>query len=480
MNRMQTAEMNRQTKIVATLGPATDGDGLAPLLAAGVNVVRLNFSHGSADEHRQRAEAVRREADRLNTDVAILVDLQGPKIRIGKFLNGAVELQDGDPFVLDADMDLEAGTDAAVGLTYKSMPDDVNAGDTLLLDDGRIAMVVDAVKGKRISCTVSEGGRLSNNKGVNRLGGGLSAPALTDKDRKDIRLAAELAADYVAVSFPREAQDMHKARYLLEDAGSHARLVAKIERAEAIEDLDDIILASDAVMVARGDLGVEISDAELPGVQKRIIARSRELNRLVITATQMMESMISSPIPTRAEVLDVANAVIDGTDAVMLSAETAAGKYPVKAVEAVHRVCLAAQRHETIGSTRAPNASHFERSDEAIAMATAYTARHMGADAIVALTESGDTALWMSRVIPGMPIFALTRHEGTRRRMALCRGVAPVAFDPQAYDPGTVVAHAIEHMAELGLLASGQRVIVTKGDATGPGGTNTLKIISVP
>jgi pyruvate kinase len=458
----------RQTKIVATLGPATDRPGvLDAMIRAGVDVVRLNFSHGSAADHAARAAAVRRAAQAAGRDVAILADLQGPKIRIGAFGEGPIQLQPGDRFALDTALPDDAGTRERVGCTYAALPQDVKPGDTLLLNDGLISLRVLSVEGTRVETEVLIGGELSDHKGINRLGGGLSAPALTDKDRADIRTAAELDVDYLAVSFPRAAADIEQARALLRAAGGQGWVLAKIER------------AADAVMVARGDLGVEIGDAELPGVQKRIISTARELNRLVITATQMMESMIHNPIPTRAEVLDVANAVMDGTDAVMLSAESAVGAYPVKAVEAMARVCLGAERQRSAERSRELMETHFARTDEGIAMAAMYTARHMHASAIVALTESGSTALWMSRQISDIPIYALTRHERTRRRMALCRGVYPVGFDETMTEAVPSPAEALACLQRRGLIKAGDRVILTHGDAGVPGGTNTMKVVTV-
>ena len=337
--------MTRRTKIVATLGPATDSpETMQAIVRAGVDVVRVNFSHGEAADHQRRVQLVRDAAAKVGKDVGILGDLQGPKIRIEKFRDGKVTLQDGQRFILDAELADDAGTVETVGITYKALPQDVKTGDALVLGDGEIVLRVQDVQGVRITCSVENGGELSNHKGINRQGGGLSAEALTDKDRRDIQFAAQLGVDYLAVSFPRDAGDIERARKLLQAAGGKAGIIAKIERAEAIQTLDPIIRTSDAVMIARGDLAVEIGDAELPGIQKLIIHRARDLSRVVITATQMMESMIHSPVPTRAEVLDVANAVMDGTDAVMLSAETAAGKYPVKTIEAMSRVCAGAEK----------------------------------------------------------------------------------------------------------------------------------------
>lgn len=475
--------MTRRTKIVATLGPATDDPAvLKKILAGGVDVVRLNFSHGRAEDQRRRAEQVRALAQELGLDIGILADLQGPKIRIESFAAGPVELVEGQRFTLDTALGAQAGDASVVGCAYQDLPRDVVAGDVLLLNDGAIAMRVDAVAGTRVACTVLVGGLLSNRKGINKQGGGLSAAALTDKDREDLRTAVALDVDFLAVSFPRAASDMLEARELVRAAGGSCSLVAKIERAEALPVLREIVAASDVVMVARGDLGVEIGDAELPGWQKRIIAEAIEQNRMVITATQMMESMITSPVPTRAEVLDVANAVMDGTDAVMLSAETATGKYPVKVVDAMARVCIGAEAAMPPAQRRMLSFdAHFERTDEAIAMATAWTARHMHARAIIAMTESGATALMMSRSENQIAIYALTPHERTRRRMALCRGVYPVAFIPGSDDaPGLVkTLEAIEILKYRGVVADGDRVLVTKGDGVSSGGTNTMKIMKV-
>ncbi|MDX1454218.1 MAG: pyruvate kinase [Gammaproteobacteria bacterium] len=473
--------MARRTKIIATLGPATDAPGvLEKLIEAGVDVCRLNLSHGSPDDHRGRMNRVREASKTTGKAVGVFADLQGPKIRIGKFAAGFTELVDGASFVLDAELDETAGTDTAVGITYKELPDDVAPGDRLLLDDGLIVLEVEKVSGRQVHCTVEVGGRLSNNKGINRQGGGLSAPALTDKDKADIKLAADLDVDYVAISFPRDANDVQLARDLVWDTGSRAGIIAKIERAEAVDRIEEIVEASDAVMIARGDLAVEIGDAELPAVQKKIIHVARDLNSVVITATQMMESMINNPVPTRAEVLDVANAVMDGTDAVMLSAETAAGKYPVKTVEAMARVCVGAEKQRMTQRSKHRLNSHFERVDEAIAMAAMYTANHLGVGAIMSLTESGSTALWMSRIRSGIPIYAMTRHEATRRRVTLYRGVYPVEFDIIHSHPNKILADATNRLVAMGAVQKDDFVIITKGDFTGvAGGTNALKILKV-
>ncbi len=473
--------MQRRTKIVATLGPATDDPKVMDaMIQAGVDVVRLNFSHGSHEEHLQRAEHVRNRARAHGRQVGVFVDLQGPKIRIERFKEGKVVLEEGAKFTLDASLGVKEGDQHRVGLTYKTLPDDVSRGDTLLLDDGAVVLWVEEVRGTEIECRVVIGGILSNNKGINRQGGGLSAKALTDKDRADIKVAAQMQADYVAVSFPRSAADINDARNLLRQAGGHGGVIAKIERAEAMKALEEIISASDAVMIARGDLGVEIGDAELPAVQKRIIQVARTMDRVVITATQMMQSMIESPMPTRAEVFDVANAVIDGTDAVMLSAETATGKHVAKVVDAMDRICRGAERQRSDLAPERRQRIRFNRIDEAIAKATMYTANNLGVKAIAALTESGATPLWMSRVSSGIPIYALTRHVETRRKVTLYRGVYPVSFDVTSQDHKQVNREALDELVRRGAVRDGDLVIITKGDLMGEhGGTNAMKIIRV-
>ncbi|WP_416395675.1 pyruvate kinase [Allohahella sp. A8] len=475
----------RRTKILATLGPATDSETtLENLLLAGANVVRLNFSHGSAQDHVKRAELVRHCAEKHQLNVAILVDLQGPKIRIGRFENDSVKLQEGDKFVLDASDESIKGNEHGVSIAYPELPRDCKPGDILMLDDGRIQLRVESVDGLKLHCQVRVGGKLSNNKGINKQGGGLSAPALTDKDRADIKTASEIEADYVAVSFPKTGDDIREARQLLEDAGSSAAIVAKIERAEAVihSTLDDIIEASDAVMVARGDLGVEIGDAELVGTQKHIIRRANDLNRLVIVATQMMESMITSTMPTRAEVFDVANSVLDGADAVMLSAETATGEYPVEVVRAMSRICVGAEKNPMSQLTDHRMSRKFQRTDEMIAMATMYTANHLGSvKAIICLTESGDTPKWMSRISSSLPIYGLTRRKATQRKMALFKGVQALYFDSTSMESGQVNEAAIDFLKQRGAICSGDRVIYTKGTHMGlHGATNALMILQVP
>ena len=471
----------RRTKIIATLGPATDAPGmLQRILEEGVDVVRLNLSHGAPEDHQRRADEVRAAAAALGREVAILADLQGPKIRIAKFAAAPVLLEPGAAFALECDPNAAPGDVSRIGVSYLNLYKDVKVGDTLLLDDGLIALNVDAIDATTIRTTVQIGGALSDRKGINRLGGGLSLTALAEKDKSDIRLAAKLGVDFLAVSFAKSAADMDESRQLMRAAGGNAALIAKIERAEAIVALGEIIDAADAVMVARGDLGVEIGDAELPGIQKKIIRETLARNKVVITATQMMQSMVESPIPTRAEVLDVANAVLDGTDAVMLSQETAAGKHPDKAVAAMRRVCLGAERQFEATEDLSKVTHQFERTDQAIALATMFVAGQIGTRAIVALTESGGTAQWLSRYRSAVPIYALSRRSAARRRMMLYRDVTPVDFDPHGVDPAHAAKAAIQHLYNMQRLSEGDRVILTHGDHTGQhGGTNTLKLLRV-
>lgn len=474
----------RRTKIVTTLGPATDRDNnLEKIIAAGANVVRLNFSHGSAEDHQARAVKVREIAQKLGRHVAILGDLQGPKIRVSTFKEGKVFLNTGDAFLLDASLEKGEGDKDKVGIDYKGLPRDVVPGDILLLDDGRVQLKVLRINEYQVFTEVTVGGPLSNNKGINKLGGGLSAAALTEKDKADIRTAASIGVDYLAVSFPRVGADLHYARKLAQDAGCNAQIVAKVERAEAVASeaaMDDIILACDAVMVARGDLGVEIGDPELVGIQKTLIRRARRLNRTVITATQMMESMITNPMPTRAEVMDVANAVLDGTDAVMLSAETAAGQYPAETVSAMARVCLGAEKISGAEASEPRPDMQFDNIEEAIAMSAMYAANRLqGVTAIIAMTESGRTALMTSRITSGLPIFAMSRHPKTLSLTALYRGVTPVAF--KSYTDGVAAAHdAVTLLRDQGYLMSGDLVVVTQGDVMGASGTtNTSRVLRV-
>ena len=471
--------MFRHTKIVATLGPASSSpEVLERMVDAGIDVVRMNFSHGTPEDHKARASAIRDAAAKRGRTVGILGDLQGPKIRVGKFESGKITLAAGDAFILDAACTL--GNQERVGLDYKELPKDVHMGDILLLDDGRLKLTVQAVHGSEIRTRVLVGGELSNNKGINRQGGGLTAPALTAKDMDDIKTAAEIGVDFVAVSFPKSAADMYMARQLLRAAGSSAVLIAKIERVEAVQNLEEILDASDGVMVARGDLAVEVGDASVPALQKKMIRLARDRNKLTITATQMMESMIHSPVPTRAEVSDVANAVLDGTDAVMLSAETAAGKYPVETVESMARICLEAERSAEVSLDREFLDRVFTRIDQSIAMAAIWTAHHLQVKAIAALTQSGSTALWMSRLNCGVPVYALTPDISAVNRMALYREVTPLLMTQEHTDRDRLLAEAEQLLIDRGVVARGDLIVLTIGEPIGAaGGTNTLKIVRV-
>jgi len=469
----------RSTKIVATLGPASGTpERLAELVAAGIDVVRLNFSHGTAEDHRTRIGFLRDAAHKAGRTVGVMADLQGPKIRIGKFAAGPVALKAGQSFILDANCAL--GDAGRVGLDYPELIEDVAAGDVLLLDDGRTVFDIERIEGSEIHCRNRHDGELSNNKGINKQGGGLSAPALTPKDMADIKTAASLNVDYVAVSFPKSGGDMRQARQLLRDAGSDALVIAKIERVEAVQNLEDILHATDGIMVARGDLAVEVGDAAVPALQKRMIRMAREYNRFSITATQMMESMISSPVPTRAEVSDVANAVLDGTDAVMLSAETASGAYPVQAVEAMARVCFEAEKSQTVTLDTHFLDQVFTRIDQSISMAAIFTAFHLKVKAIATLTESGATTLWMSRLNSGVPIYALTPRIRTRYRVSIYRDVYPLLTEYIATDRDELLWQAEEILIAAGAVVPGDLIVLTIGEPIGQaGGTNTMKLVKV-
>lgn len=472
----------RRTKIIATLGPATSNQAtIESIIHAGVDVVRLNFSHGTREQHMQTAQIVRSTAQKLNRSVGILVDLQGPKIRIERFKAGQVHLSEGQSFIIDTQLDRNSGDETRVGVAYPELAHDVKPDNLLLLDDGRLSLRVKKVDGHEIHTVVETGGELKDKKGINLQGGGLSAPALTEKDKQDILIAAEIQTNYLAVSFPRNADDIQEARQLIAEAGGgEPGIIAKIERAEALEKVTEIFQASDAVMIARGDLGVEIGDAQLPAVQKRLISIARDMNRVVITATQMMESMIENSMPTRAEVFDVANAVLDGTDAVMLSAETAVGKYPAKVVSAMSRICEGAERERQAKESSHRLNTEFERIDETIALSTMYAANHLKVRAIAALTESGSTPLTMSRISSGIPIYAITRHEQTVGKCALYRGVYPVLMKEVQTDHARANKAVVDILKQNGAVQEGDIVIITKGDLVGVhGGTNAIKIVKV-
>ena len=474
--------MRRRTKIVATLGPASDDmQSLCDMINAGLDVARLNFSHGDAADHIRRADLLRSAAESCGREVGIMGDLQGPKIRIRRFKDHSVFLVDGENFFLDSTLGLMDGDKSGVGVALDWLHEDLSPGDILLLNDGMITLEVTSIEGKRIHTTIINGGILSDHKGINLKGGGLSAAALTDIDKQNIILAAKMNLDFLAVSFVRNGEDIEEARRLFMEAGGKGLIVAKVERAEAIKNIDSIIEVSDVIMVARGDLGVEIGYAELIGVQKKIISKTRKAHKIVITATQMMESMIQNPIPTRAEVSDVSNAVIDGTDAVMLSGETAVGAYPAGAISAMAEVCVGAEKFpRQTSQTNHRMQDHFGLVDEAIAMATMYTANHMSVKAIIALTESGSTTRWMSRIRSDIPIFAFTPYVSTSRRVAMYPGVHPVLFEIDGKNPQSLNDDIFNTILLNKLLEVGDFALLTKGDLNGvPGSTNSMTVIEV-
>lgn len=469
----------RRTKIIATLGPATDDPAvLEKLILSGVDLFRINYSHQDHASHELRIQQIRQLSKKTGIETGIIADLQGPKIRLERFKRGRINLKEGDPFILDMQMDAGSGSKERIGVTYKKLARDVKRGNRLLLDDGRIVLEVEKVKGHEIFCRTVVGGELSNSKGINLQGGGLSADGLTAKDKSDLAHAARLGVDYIAISFVRSARDVVIPRGMLKKLKSSAHIIAKIERTEALQNAEEIISAADAIMIARGDLGVEIGDAALPPVQKRLINLAREMDTAVITATQMMESMIENQIPLRAEVFDVANAVLDGTDAVMLSGETSMGLYPVKVVQAMANICEETEKQRAIRVSDHRINTRFENIGEAIAMSTMYAANHIGASAIAALTETGSTCLWMSRISSGIPIFAFTRHLGTMRRVKLYRGVYPIGFDVTSTDPVKVNQQIVSTLTSQNFVKEGELVIITKGDLRGRrGGTNNMKIV---
>ncbi len=474
--------MLRRTKIVATLGPASDDTKtLRKMIEGGLDVARLNFSHGEAEDHQRRADLLRSAAESCGRTVGIMGDLQGPKIRIRRFKDHSVALAEGAPFYLDSSLGTLDGNSDGVGVALETLHEDLKSGDVLLLNDGLITLQVDRIESTRVHTTVVSGGILSDHKGINLKGGGLSAAALTDVDKENIKLAADMELDFLAVSFVRNGEDVEEARRLLREAGGHGLIVAKVERTEAVVNIDSIIEAADVVMVARGDLGVEMGYAELTGIQKKLIRKTRKANKIVITATQMMESMIQNPIPTRAEVSDVSNAVMDGTDAVMLSGETAVGKYPVEAINAMAEVAVGAEKYPLpIGMASHRMADHFGLVDEAIAMATMYMANHMSVKAIIALTESGSTTRWMSRIRSDIPIYAFTPHDATSRRVAMYRGVYPVSFEIDIENPRSLYQDIFDTLLKNKLVEIDDLAILTKGDLDGvSGSTNSMTVIKI-
>lgn len=464
----------RRTKIVATLGPASsDPERMAALVEAGVNVFRLNFSHGSADVHRNNVAVIRDIAARLDANVGILQDLQGPKIRVARFADDRITLAAGDTFTLTC-ADDSPGDQQRVGVTYPGLVNDVAVGDKLLLDDGRLTLRVTRLSGQDIQTEVVVGGTLSNNKGINIPNADLSIPALTDKDVEDLKLGAELDVDWVAMSFVRSRDDLLLARHYLSKEGSNAKLMAKIEKPTAVERFAEILREVDGVMVARGDLGVEMPPEKVPQIQKLLIRACREAGKPVVTATQMLESMISSPSPTRAESSDVANAIYDGTDAVMLSAETAVGQYPIEAVRMMDRIARTVENDEHyVQSMRSQAPRPDETTADAVSLGACDMASNLGARLIVTFTSSGTTALRVARNRPAAPVLALTPSERALRQLSVAWGVFPrLTDDIHNTDEMVEVAHRV--ISERGLLDPGSRYVITAGVPFGMRGTTNM------
>lgn len=472
--------MLRQTKIVATLGPSSsDPVILRAMLTAGVDVVRINFSHADASA-LQLIALVRGIAEELNQPLAVMADLQGPKIRIGRFKNKSITLVEGQAFTLDCNAPELLGDTNEVSVAYPSLSRELTPGDHLLLNDGLVELEVKTIFNSKIHCSVVEGGILSDLKGLNRKGGGLAARTMTEKDKRDLRTAIDADVDYISLSFVKDAEDIRHTRALMTQFGKKIPVIAKIERTEALQYLTEIIQEADAIMVARGDLGVEIGAAEVPAIQKHIIGEARRLDKVVITATQMMESMINNPQPTRAEVSDVANAILDGTDAVMLSAETASGQFPVKVLSMVNRICLSAEKHASFYYHTADETCHYHRADQAIAMATMHAANHFPIQAIITLTESGDTALWISRQQSTVPIIAVSANKRTIGRLCLAHNVFPVFMNYHQFAAETLNQQVLEELIKTGHLEKKSFVLLTRGRVIGTaGGTNSMEIIRV-
>lgn len=471
----------KQTKIIATMGPASSNDAMIEkLILTGINVFRLNFSHGTHEFHAQNIQKIRAISSKLSVPVGIMGDLQGPKIRVSKFENNQTVLENNSNFILDTAY-AELGNNQIVGVDYKELANDVTTGDTLLLDDGKINFTVTKVEGSKIYCKVVQGGTLKSNKGINKLGGGLTAPALTEKDLEDIMFIATQNLDYVAVSFPKNAEDMIFARRKLVQAGSKAQIIAKMERTEAVfNHLESIIEASDGVMVARGDLAVEVGESLVPGLQKKLVRTCRKLHKFSIVATQMLESMIESPVATRAEVSDIANAVLDGTDAVMLSAETASGNFPLQAVQTMAKVCEEAEKMADYDLEGKLQHEKFANIPQTVAMAALFSAYHLDAKAIIALTTSGSTACWMSRVVSDKPIYAITDNLAALNGMTLYRGVTPYLMANVAATSAEQAEQACDFLKRQLILNDGDTVIVTLGDKMSKvGSTNTVKIVNI-
>lgn len=473
--------MRRRTKIIATVGPACYApEVLRAMILAGTDVLRFNFSHAT-EFFLQKVNLAREIAAELNRPLAIMADIQGPKIRIGCFKEESIMLTEGETFTLDCRIDAPLGDEKGVNVLYPNLCHELAIEDRLLLDDGLIELVVKGIKGPRIECLVVEGGLLKNHKGINRKGGGLAARALTTKDKEDIKIAADANVDYLALSFVKDASDVQIARQILATLGKKdLSIVVKIERMEALDHLTEIIVEADAIMVARGDLGVEVGAAEVPAIQKQVIEKTRQLNKVVITATQMMESMIHHAQPTRADVSDVANAVLDGTDAVMLSAETATGQYPVKVIQMVDKICMSAEKHASFYYHIDSESCAYQRADQAIAMAAMHSANHFPIKAIIALTESGATAIWMSRLHSNVPIYAVTSNPGTVSQLSLVSNVFPLFFDYSQIDNHDMNQKVIDFLVDSHCIEENTFILFTRGQIIGqPGQTNRLEILRV-
>lgn len=470
---MQFPNSLRRTKIVATIGPATSSpEILKELIKAGATTLRLNFSHGTHEDHQRNIRTIRQTAFELNQPVGILQDLQGPKIRLGRFENGSIILNKGDRYTLTSE--LQPGTQEISCVTYDLLAEEVPAGAIILLDDGKVEMVVEEVdKAKRaLHCRVVVGGPLSNNKGVNFPGVYLSIKAMTDKDRQDLMFGLDQGVDWVALSFVRNPQDVLEIKELIASAGKQTPVIVKIEKHEAIEEMEAILSLSDGVMVARGDLGVELPAEDVPILQKRLIATANRLGIPVITATQMLDSMVSSPRPTRAEISDVANAILDGTDAVMLSNETAVGKYPVEAVETMARIAVRIEQEKL-----SRNLKDTSRSiPNAISQAVGQIAEQLQSAAIMTLTKTGSTARNVSKFRPKTPILAITPHVDVARQLQLVWGVKPLLV-LDLPSTGQTFQAAINVAQEKHLLAEGDLVVMTAGTLQGvPGSTDLIKV----
>jgi pyruvate kinase len=470
----------RRTKIVCTLGPASSTpERIGELIEAGMDVVRLNFSHGSHADHTKLIQTVRAEAERRGRAIAVLLDLQGPKIRVGRFEGGQVELQAGAEFAITTDPTV-VGDLHRVSTTYAGLTQDVRPGDQILLDDGYLSLAVTEVVDKEVRTIVVTGGVLKNNKGINLPGVEVSAPAISDKDRADIDWGLRMGVDYVALSFVRRPEDVLEAKRLLTADDFRIPVIAKIEKPQALDRLDEIIGAADGVMVARGDLGVEVGPEKVPLMQKRMIERTNALGKIVITATQMLESMIQQPRPTRAEASDVANAVLDGTDALMLSGETASGKYPVEAVRTMARIIREIESSSYYRQWIEPPLLEMPVSSNAVAHAAVIAARAMKSKVIACVTDSGGVARLISEYRPEANIVAMTTSEVSFRRLALVWGVTPVHIQTAA-TTDELIDRVEAVLSARNLAKPGENVVITFTAPVGSGqSTNTLKVHAMP